>query len=117
MTGLHTRTSSSPGASAPVVANGDAMAAMLAAGVGAFAMGLFVILHETGLFVSPSLYAPAGGLSGRTTFAVIVWLIAWSGLHLRWNQHVVSGPRVFLITLLLVLLGVIGRFPPAWGLF
>ena len=93
------------------------MAAILASGVGAFAVGALVILHETGLFVSPSLYAPAGGLSGRTTFAVIAWLIAWSVLHVRWQQRVVSPRPVFRLTLALIALGVLGTFPPIWELF
>ena len=59
-----------------MVANGAAVAAFLAAGIGAFAMGLVVILNEAGLFAAPSLYPPAGGVSGRTTIAVAIWLIA-----------------------------------------
>lgn len=99
------------------VVNGAAMAAMLASGIGAFAMGLFVVLHETQLFVSPSLYAPAGGLSGRTTFAVIAWLTAWGLLHARWNRRTISPRPVFTITLALVAVGVLLTFPPVWGLF
>lgn len=106
---------SSVGAS--TVQNGAAMAAVVASGVGAFALGLFVILHETGLFVSPSLYAPAGGLSGRTTFATIVWLIAWATLHARWTRRTVSARPVLASTLALIALGVLGTFPPLWSLF
>ena len=58
--------------------NGAAMAAALAAGIGAFAMGLFVLLNEAGLFAAPALYGPAGGVTGRTTFATVVWLGAWA---------------------------------------
>ena len=97
--------------------NGHAMAAILAAGIGAFAMGLFVVLHETGLFVSPSLYPPVGGLSGRTTFAVIVWLIAWGVLNARWSPRTVSPRPVFTVTIALIALGVLGTFPPVWGLW
>ena len=49
--------------------NGTAMASFLGAGVGAFAMGAIVLLNETGLFAAPTLYAPAGGVTGRTTIA------------------------------------------------
>lgn len=65
--------------------NGAAMAAMLAAGIGAFAMGAFVILNEAGVFAAPALYRPAGGVTGRTTFAALVWLAAWALLHTRWR--------------------------------
>ena len=60
--------------------NGSAMAALLGGGIGAFAMGAVVLLNEAGLFAAPTLYAPAGGVSGRTTLATIVWLIAWAVL-------------------------------------
>ena len=105
------------GRSVTTDANGTAMAAVLASGIGAFAMGLFVVLHETGLFVSPSLYAPAGGLSGRTTFAVIMWLVAWGVLHARWNRRTVERRPAFRLTLVLVTLGVLGTFPPLWSVF
>jgi len=55
-----------------VTPNGGALAAVLAAGIGALAMGLFVIANEAGIFAAPSLHGPSGGLSGRSTFAVIV---------------------------------------------
>jgi hypothetical protein len=99
-----------------VVTNGAALAAYLGAGIGAFAMGLFVILNEIGAFTAPSLYAPAGGVTGRTTFAVLVWLIAWGVLHRRWKGRQVGPMRIHAITLGLVLLGIILTFPPVWGL-
>lgn len=112
----HTHVEKASTAHAGVVANGAAMAAVLASGIGTFAMGLFVVLHEAGLYVSPSLYAPAGGLSGRTTFAVIVWLAAWAALHAGWKRRV-AGPRsVLRLTLVLVILGILGTFPPVWGI-
>jgi len=101
-------------ATAPAV--GTAMAAILAAGIGAFAMGLFVILNEAGVFAAPSLYGPSGGVSGRTTFAAIAWLIAWVVLHNRWKGQQVESGRVFALTLVLVGLGVLFCLPPLWGL-
>jgi hypothetical protein len=99
---------------APAV--GAAMAAILAAGIGAFAMGLFVILNEAGVFAAPALYGPAGGVSGRTAFAAIAWLIAWGVLHNRWKGQPVESGRVFTISLVLIALGVLLCFPPVWGL-
>jgi hypothetical protein len=49
-----------------VMPNGATLAAVLAAGIGAFAMGVFVIANEAGIYAAPSLYGPAGGLSGRS---------------------------------------------------
>lgn len=98
------------------VANGAALAAFLGAGIGAFAMGLLVILSEIGLVPSPTLYGPAGGLSGRTTFAVVIWLIAWAVLHHRWKDRNVEAGRVRVATWILIALGIVLTFPPVWGL-
>lgn len=101
---------------ARALANGAAMAAFLAAGIGSAAMGLFVILNEAGLFAAPSLYGPAGGVSGRTTFAVGVWLVSWGLLHARWRSRDVAPGRVLGTTLALLLLGMVLVFPPVWGI-
>ena len=98
-----------------VTPNGGAMAAVLGAGIGAFAMGLFVIASEAGLFTAPSLYGPAGGLSGRSTLAVLTWLIAWGVLHTRWREREVVAGRVVTWTTVLVALAVVMTFPPVWG--
>ena len=96
--------------------NGAAMAAVLAAGIGSLAMGAFVLLNEAGLFTAPALYGPAGGVTGRTTFATIVWLLAWSVLHARWKSREVAPGPVFTWTVVLVVLAILGTFPPLWGL-
>jgi hypothetical protein len=95
--------------------NGAAWAAYLAAGIGAFAMGFVIVLNEIGFFTVPALYAPAGGVSGRTTLAVAVWLVAWAILHSRWKAREVDGVRMGMITFLLIILGMLGTFPPLWG--
>ncbi len=99
------------------VTNGIAMAAFLAAGIGAFAMGLIVVLNETGIFAPPTVYAPAGGVSGRTMLAVVVWLLAWAILHFRWRGRAIQAGRVWTATLILIALGILGTFPPFWSLF
>jgi len=96
--------------------NGAAMAAALGAGIGSSAMGVFVLLNEAGLFTAPTLYGPAGGVSGRTSFATIVWLVAWGVLHVRWRSRSVTSASVFTWTVVLVLLGIVATFPPVWAL-
>ncbi len=96
--------------------NGSAMAAFLGAGIGAFAVGAVVLLNEAGIFTAPTLYSPAGGVSGRTTLATIVWLFAWAVLHSRWKAREIAPGRIGVVTLILVALGVLGTFPPVWGL-
>lgn len=105
-----------PQPTASADANGAAMASVLAAGIGCFAMGLLVILNEAGLFTAPTLYAPAGGVTGRTTFAVLAWLVAWGVLHTRWKAHEIAPSRVLVPTLVLIGAGILGTFPPVWAL-
>jgi hypothetical protein len=97
--------------------NGAALAAFLAAGIGAFAMGLFVLLSEAGIFTAPSLYGPAGGVSGRTTFAVVTWLIAWALVHRRWKGRHVEPASVWAVTLALFAFALLATFPPVWAIF
>ena len=96
--------------------NGAAMAAILASGVGSFAMAGFVLLNEAGLYAAPALYGPAGGVSGRTAFATVVWLLAWGVLHTRWKSRDVAPRPVFAGTVALVVLALLGTFPPVWSL-
>lgn len=97
-------------------ANGAAMASVLSAGIGAFAMGATVLLNEAGLFAAPTLYAPAGGVSGRTTLATIVWLVAWGVFHSRWKAREIAPRSIYQVTVVLIALGVLATFPPVWGL-
>jgi multisubunit Na+/H+ antiporter MnhG subunit len=94
--------------------NGAALAAFLAAGVGAFVLGVIVILNEAGVFTVPAVYDPAGGVSGRTTFGVLGWLIAWAVLHLRWRGTQLESGRVHTMALVLTVLGVLLCLPPVW---
>jgi hypothetical protein len=96
--------------------NGAALASFLGAGIGAFAMGVMVILDEAGVFSAPAIYPPAGGVSGRTTFAAIIWLIGWAVLHKRWKHRQVETRRAHAVTLILIGLGVLLTFPPVWKL-
>jgi hypothetical protein len=99
------------------VANGAALAAFLAAGFGALALGVIVILDETGLFSAPALYAPAGSVTGRTTLAAVIWLIGWALLHRRWMDRQLDVRPAYALSLLLIGLGVLLTFPPVWKLF
>jgi hypothetical protein len=92
------------------------MAAVLGGGIGSFAMGAFVLLNEAGLFTAPALYGPAGGVTGRTTFATAVWLLAWGVLHARWRAREMAYGPVFTWTVGLVVLAIVATFPPVWGL-
>lgn len=97
--------------------NGPLWAAILASGIGGFAVGLVVILNESGIFAAPTLYGPAGGVSGRTTMATAIWLLSWAVLHRRWRNRELAGGRITVLAGVLILLGLLGAFPPVWTLF
>jgi hypothetical protein len=42
--------------------------------------------------------------------------MAWAVLHHRWKACEIAPGRVGAITLILIALGVLGTFPPVWGL-
>jgi len=94
--------------------NGPAAAAILASGVGSLALGLFTCLTQAlaSLNGALSFYGPAGSLSGETTLAVVAWLAAWAILHRLWIRQQVDFGKVFVATLILIALGLLGTFPP-----
>lgn len=98
------------------VVNGAALAAFLAGGIGAFALALIVVLNEVGIFSAPTLYGPAGGVTGRTALGTVAWLVAWAVLHKRWKDRHVDTGRVFAVTLVLIAVAVVLLFPPVWQL-
>jgi uncharacterized membrane protein len=99
--------------------NGPAAAAFFAAGIGSFILGVLTTLKANIKVIKSILafYAPTGPLSGQTTLAVTAWLLAWVMLHLRWKEREVDFGKVFIITMVLVVLGLIGTFPPFFEVF
>ena len=93
--------------------NGPAAAAILASGIGSFALGLFTTLAQaiTPVRSALNLYDPAGPLSGKTTVAVVVWLVAWVVFHQLWKNHQVNFTAVYIATLVMIALGLLGTFP------
>lgn len=97
--------------------NGMAMAAVLAASIGSFLLGLIVFLSATDWISIPALYQPSGGVSGRTTLAVILWGFSWGMLHQRWNGRHISNKRILMLSLILIAASLVLTFPPFWSLF
>ena len=99
--------------------NGPAAATILAAGIGCFVLGLLTVLSTAFPPLANVLqfYGPGGPLTGISTLAVVAWLIAWLVYDRLWRQKQVRFTPVFLVTLVLILLGVIGTFPPFSTLF
>src|SRR5471030_594869 len=59
--------------------NGPGAAAILAAGVGSLALGVFAFAGDAWPTVKHAfdLWSPTGPLSGVTLAAIVVWLAAW----------------------------------------
>lgn len=96
------------------IPNGPAAAAILAAGIGSFALGLFATLGDAFPAVAKffNFYNPTGPLSGVTTSAIVVWLVAWVMLGTSWRARTVSMTAVTVVAFLGLLLGVLLTFPP-----
>jgi hypothetical protein len=102
-----------------VLPNGSGAAAILAAGIGSFAVAAFAIAADKSAFVKNLFvfYKPSGALSGETTVAILLWLAAWAILDRRWRKRTVSLRRINVIALGLLSLSVLLTFPPIGDLF
>lgn len=96
--------------------SGAGAAAFLAAGIGSALMGLITVLAvvSEGVKNVLNLYDPAGPLSGKSTVAVLAWLVSWAVLHRLWKDEDVPVARVIRWTLILVAVGLLGTFPPVF---
>lgn len=99
--------------------NGDAWAAILACGIGCFAFGVMIAIGERTKLGAKLLnfYDPVGNLSGKTIVAILIWLIAWIVLHLRWRAiEIKSTTAITTITLILTGLGIAASCPLIFGM-
>ena len=98
---------------------GPISAAIIAAGIGAAALGLFTTLAEASATVKDWLQwnDRVGPLSGKTLLAVAVWLISWAILHVALRNRPFETRRALIITVVLLALGVIGTFPTFFQAF
>src|SRR5688500_10838322 len=80
---------------------GPIAAAILAAGLGSLALGILTTLAEANENFKEflNLYDPVGPLSGKTTGAVIVWLVAWAVLHVAYRNKAVESRKELAISL------------------
>jgi asparagine N-glycosylation enzyme membrane subunit Stt3 len=104
-------TLSTPGEDIP---NGRGAAAILAAGIGCAAVGVLAILRDAFPPVAHALnfYNPSGPLSGVTTVAVVIWLVAWFFLARAWRNENVSMAKVNAAAFVLLAIGLLLTFPP-----
>jgi hypothetical protein len=101
------------------MANGSGAAAVLSAGIGAFALAVLAIAGDKSAFIKRTLnfYAPTGTLSGVTTVAILAWLFTWVILGWRWRGRDVPLGRVNAAALVLLGLSLLLTFPPVGDIF
>lgn len=102
------------------IPNGAAWAAILAAAIGCAALALLIDLGETCPPIGKLLnfYDPVGNLSGKSSVAVLIWLIVWAILHTLWRNRIIASTRLIsTISLILIVLSVIASCPLFFGLF
>ena len=102
-----------------VVTTGPAAAAMISSAIGTFVIGLLTTgaVVFDGLREALNWWNPAGPLTGKTGVGVIAWLISWALLNTAWKSKEYDLRKAFLITLIVVALGVILTFPPVFEAF
>lgn len=94
--------------------NGSGAAAILAAGIGSFVLGLLAMLADKIPTLKSAMifYKPTGPLSGVTTVAIVIWFAAWAVLDTRWKKREIALGRINAIALVLVVLALLLTFPP-----
>jgi hypothetical protein len=105
--------------------NGPAAAAFVAAGVGAFVLGLMVTLAEASADVKDFLDfskhygigSGVGPLSGKVIIGVGAYLVTFVVLGIALRGREVSFRKAFIATLVLLGLGFALTFPPIFTIF
>lgn len=108
--------------------NGPAAAAFLAAGIGAFVLGLTVVMHEA--FPPAEGQAPfwdfstnfglgsgVGPLSGKVTIGTLAYLLSFLGFGVAWRGREVNFRTVLIASVVLLALGFAMTFPPIFEVF
>ena len=99
--------------------NGPVAAVLLATGIGSLVLAILVVWAEASESFKDSLaYSDdVGPLSGKTIWAVVAFVISWAGLHAGLSRRDVNLRAVWMITLALLALALLGTFSPFFELF
>jgi hypothetical protein len=94
-------------------------ASLIAAGVGAFTLGLFVTLAEASTEIKDWLQwnDRVGPLSGKTILAVIAYFASFLLLGLLWRRKTIPLRPVLVTAGVLVVVGLVFTFPPVFQAF
>lgn len=104
---------------ATMTPTGPAAAAVIAAAIGCFLVGLMTTFAEISVSLKTFLTwnAGVGPLSGKTGIAVIGYVIAWIILGRMWSKKDINLNTVYLWTTVLIVLGLIMTFPLFFEMF
>lgn len=99
--------------------NGTPLSALLSAGIGVFALGIFTTLAEASASFANQLklVGPVGPLSGKTTFAVVAWVAAWAVSFFVMRGKNYTARPFYIATFALVAGGFLLTFPIFFDLF
>jgi hypothetical protein len=94
--------------------NGPGAAAVLAAGMGCFTLGVIsVVADKVPALARGLIFVRATGpLSGVSTVSILVWLGVWGYLQHRWQQRIVDLRWTNGIAFVLLACGLLLTFPP-----
>jgi hypothetical protein len=98
--------------------NGPAAAALFSAGLGCALLGILSFAADAwkGVATLLTFYRPTGPLSGVTTLAIVVWLMAWVILAARWRSKTLNISKMNAATFVLIAIGLLLTFPPFTGI-
>jgi hypothetical protein len=91
-------------------------AAMIASGIGSLVLGIAIVLAEANAGIKSFLnwVSPVGPLSGKTGVAVLAFVLTWVALHYAFQRRAISLTSAFIITVVLLVLGLLLSFPPVF---
>lgn len=99
--------------------NGPVAAALLAGGLGAATLGMVTTIAEISEGIAQSLaWIPTvGPLTGKVLVGVAVFFIAWLMLYFLFRDKEVNFSTIVIISMVLLVVGLLGTFPPFFELF
>jgi hypothetical protein len=91
-------------------------AAMIASGIGSLILGIAIVLSEVNASIKSFLTwnSGVGPLSGKTGVSVIAFVVSWVILHYAFQRRAISLTSAFIITVVLVVVGILLTFPPVF---
>lgn len=95
-------------------ANGPIAAAVLACAIGCLALGVLAVAADGSKRLASllTLYNPTGPLAGVTTVAIVIWLVVWGVLSVRWRTKQVPFGKISAMAFALLALALLLTFPP-----